>query len=67
MKDILQIEHEEGEFTINGFINSSGELEFSIYRQVDGGCLAIEDEGLCKEELSDLLYIELKNYITMNK
>jgi len=59
-EDILYVKDERA---IAGFINSSGDLEHNIYKQVDGGCIDLEDRVYEKDELLKLLEIEL-NYFT---
>lgn len=59
-EDIL---YEEDERAITGFINSSGDLEYSIYEYVDGGFIDLEDRDYDKEELSDLLVDELTFFL----
>ena len=63
-EDIL---HEEDERVIRGFINSSRDVEHNIYKQVDGGCIDLEDRVYDKDELVDLLSIELDTFIERNK
>ena len=63
-EDIL---HEEDERVIRGFINSSGDLEYSIYKSVDGGSIDLEDREYEKDELVGLLSIELDTFIERNK
>lgn len=63
-KDIL---HEEDERAITGFINSSGDLEYSIYECVDGGFIDIEAKVYDKDELAKFLEIELDDFIERNK
>ena len=62
-KDIL---YSEGECTITGFINSSGDLEHNIYKQVDGGCIDLEDRVYNEDELLELLEIELGGFANRN-
>ena len=62
-EDIL---YEENERVITGFINSSGDLEHNIYKQVDGGCIDLEDRVYDKDELLKLLEIELDNSTNRN-
>ena len=58
LEDLL---HEEDNYAITGFINSKGDLEYNIYKQVDGGCIDLEDRVYSKDELLELLIIELDN------
>lgn len=51
---------QEDEYLINSFINSNNQLEFNIYKQIDGGFLDLEDRKYTKDELLELLMIELK-------
>jgi len=67
MEPFEDILYEEDERAITGFMNSSGELEYSIYRQVDGGSIDLEDRVYCRNELVDLLSIELDTFIERNK
>ena len=59
-EDIL---YEENERAITGFINSNGELEHNIYKQVDGGCIDLEDRVYDQDELLNLLETELEDFI----
>ena len=59
-EDIL---YEEDERAITGFINSSGDLEYSIYEYADGGFIDLEDREYDKDELLDLLVDELKFFV----
>ena len=58
LEDLL---HEQDNYAITGFINSKGDLEYNIYKQVDGGCIDLEDRVYGKDELLELLVIELNN------
>jgi len=51
------------EQAIRGFLNSSGDLEYSIYKCTDGGFINLEDRGYDKDELLDLLVDELKFFV----
>jgi len=62
-EDIL---YEEDERAITGFINSSGDLEHNIYKQVDGGCIDLEDRVYRKDELLELLEVELDDFVNRN-
>ena len=62
-EDIL---YEEDERAIIGFINSSGDLEYNIYKQVDGGCIDLEDRVYSKDKLLELLEVELDNFANRN-
>lgn len=62
-EDIL---YEEDERAIAGFINSSGELKYNIYKQVDGGCIDLADRVYNKDELLELLERELDNFTNRN-
>ena len=64
MKVFEDVIYEQGEHTIQGFINSNGELEFSIYKSVDGGLIELKDKEYSKEDLSNLLEIELEDFIS---
>ena len=59
-EDIL---YEEDERAITGFINSSDDLEYSIYEYVDGGFIDLENREYEKEELTDLLVDELESFV----
>jgi len=60
LEDILYI---KDEYAIIGFFNSSGDLEHSIYKCVDGGFIDLEDREYDKDELLDLLVDELKFFV----
>ena len=66
MQSFEDILYKEGERAITGFINSSGELEYSVYKQVDGGCIALEDKEYNKGRLLELMQIELDNFAKRN-
>jgi len=55
--------YEEDERAITGFINSSGNLEYSIYEYTDGGFIDLENREYDKEELTDLLVDELESFV----
>jgi hypothetical protein len=59
-EDIL---YEEDERAVTGFINSSGDLEYSIYEYADGGFIDLEDREYDKDELTDLLVEELEGFV----
>lgn len=63
-EDIL---YEKNERAITGFINSNGELEYSIYKCVDGGFLDLKSREYEKDELVGLLSMELDTFIERNK
>ena len=63
MKVFEDILYEEEERAITGFINSSGDLEYSIYECADGGFIDLADREYDKEELLDLLVDELKFFV----
>ncbi|WP_309500014.1 hypothetical protein [Sulfurovum sp.] len=63
MKMFEDIFYEDSEHVISGFINSSGDLEYSIYEYSDGGFIDLEDKEYDEDELSNLLEIELKDFI----
>ena len=50
-------------YAIAGFINSNSDLEHNIYKQVDGGCIDLVDRVYSKDELLELLEIELESFI----
>jgi hypothetical protein len=58
--------YEQDNYTITGFINSNGDLEHNIYKQVDGGCIDLEDRVYAKDELLNLLEIELEGFVNRN-
>ena len=62
-EDIL---YEEDERAITGFINSNGDLEYSIYECIDGGFIDFKNRGYNKDELLKLLEIELDNFANRN-
>jgi hypothetical protein len=43
MKNFEDILYEQDEYAITGFINSRGDLEHNIYKQVDGGVIDLKD------------------------
>ena len=55
--------YEQDDCAITGFINSNGGLEHNIYKQVDGGCIDLEDRIYSKDELLALLEIEIEDFI----
>ena len=55
--------YEEDERAITGFINSSDDLEYSIYEYADGGFIDLENREYEKEELTDLLVDELESFV----
>jgi len=59
-EDIL---YEEDERAITGFINSSNDLEYSIYEYGDGGFVDLENREYGKDELRDLLVDELEYFV----
>jgi len=58
--------YKQDNYAITGFINSNGELEHNIYKQVDGGCIDLEDRAYSKDELLELLEIELEDFVNRN-
>ncbi len=66
VKPFEDILYEEDERAITGFINSNGELEYSIYKQVDGGCIDLEDKECNKDRLLELLQTELDDFAKGN-
>ena len=62
-EDIL---YEEEERAIMGFINSNGDLEYSIYKYTDGGFIGLEDREYDENELLTLLQIELEDFVERN-
>ena len=67
MQMFEDIFYEEDEWAITGFINSSGDLEYSIYEYADGGFIDLEDRAYNKEELTKLLETELEDFTNRNK
>ena len=55
--------YEQDNYVITGFINSNGDLEHNIFKQIDGGCMDLEDRVYAKDELSALLKIELEDFV----
>jgi len=55
--------YEEDERAITGFINSSGDLEYSIYEYSDGGFIDLENRKYNEEELTGLLVDELESFV----
>ena len=66
MQIFEEILYEEDERAITGFINSNGDLEHNIYKQVDGGCVDLEDRVYCRNELVELLEKELDDFANRN-
>ncbi len=60
------IVYEQDGYAIVSFINSNGDLEHSIYKQVDGGCIDLEDRLYRKGELLKLLEAELDDFVDRN-
>ena len=58
--------YEQRDYAITGFINSHGELEHNLYKQVDGGCIDLEDRVYRKDELLELLEVELDDFVNRN-
>jgi hypothetical protein len=63
-KDMLY--HQDG-YAITAFINSRGELEYTVYSPLDGGFMELEDKEYAKRELTDLLQEELNTFLHKNK
>ena len=59
-EDVL---YEKDEHVIIGFINTQHELEYTIYKALDGGSFPLEDIACSKKEFSDLLESELNNFM----
>lgn len=66
MQTFEDILYEENERAIIGFINSSGELEYSVYKQVDGGFIDVGSRAYNEDRLLELLQAELDNFINRN-
>ena len=58
--------YEQDDYAITGFINSNGDLEHNIHKQVDGGYIDLEDRGYSKNELLELLETELEDFVNSN-
>ena len=58
--------YEQDDYAIIGFINSNSDLEHNIYKQVDGGCIDLENRDYNKDELLKLLEIELDDFNNRN-
>jgi hypothetical protein len=66
---IMQYEnilYEQDNYAISGFINLNGDLEYNIYKQVDSGCIDLEDRVYSKNGLLELLERELKCFVNRN-
>jgi len=59
--------YEQDEHVIVGFINTQYELEYSIYKYNDGGTFPLEGEEYTQQEFTDLLEIELKDFLQRNQ
>jgi len=59
-KDLLC---EQNDYAVTGFINSNGDLEHNIYKQIDGGNLDLDDRIYTKDELFGLLKTELEDFV----
>lgn len=59
--------YEEDEHVIVGFINTQYELEYSIYKYNDGGSFPLDDKEYSQQEFTDLLEIELKDFLQRNQ
>ncbi|HIP12022.1 MAG TPA: hypothetical protein EYG73_04785 [Arcobacter sp.] len=58
--------YKKDDYTIKGFINSHDELEFTIYKDKDGGFITLEDRDYNEKELLQLLECELGSYEDRN-
>ena len=58
--------YEYDDYAITGFINSNADLEHNIHKQVDGGCIDLEDRIYSKDELLELLETELEDFVNRN-
>jgi len=58
--------YEQDDYAITGFINSNGDLEHIIYKQVDGGYIDLEDRIYSKDELLEFLETELEDFVNRN-
>jgi len=67
MKVFEDIIYEQDKHVIIGFINTQYELEYTIYTAYDGGSFPLEDKEYDKEEFTDLLELELKEFIKRHK
>lgn len=59
--------YEQDEHVIVGFINTQYELEYSIYKYNDGGTFPLDDKEYSEQEFTDLLEIELEDFLQRNK
>jgi len=66
MKVFEDIIYVQDEHVIIGFINSRGDLEHNIYKQVDGGVIDLKDKSYHKGELLNLLEVELEDFVNRN-
>jgi hypothetical protein len=64
--DLENLLYEQDNYAIRGFINSNGNLEHNIYKQVDGGCIDLEGRVYDKDELLNLLETELEGFVNRN-
>jgi hypothetical protein len=67
MKTFENIFYEQDGYAVIGFINSSEELEYTIYTSKDGGFIELENREYFKNELIDLLHDEINTFIDKNK
>ncbi len=58
--------YEQDGYAITGFINSRGNLEHNIYKQVDGGVIDLKDKTYHKGKLLNLLEVELEDFVNRN-
>ena len=58
--------YEQDNYAISGFINLNSDLEYNIYKQVDSGCIDLEDRVYGKDELLNLLQTELEGFVNRN-
>ncbi len=63
-EDIL---YEKDGYVIIGFVNTQHELEYTIYESLDGGTFSLKDKKYSQEEFTDLLELELHDFIHRNK
>ena len=66
MKNFEDMLYKQDGYIITGFINSRGNLEHNIYKQVDGGVINLKDRTYHKCKLLNLLELELEDFVNRN-